>query len=562
MLKKLFSNKYFFHLYFVITIGLFLSRTLIFVSQLGGIEHDSGWFLGVARNLAERGIYASYTNTIKEEGKGAYSSIHGRFSVQDDKGFSYFPAGVTVGPGYILPEAILLKIFGYDFWQFRLWPLLTYIGLIILVFLIAYELGGLGSLILIQVWFWLAPQLTIQFSYESYGEHVALFYLLLSFYLMSLSWKKKKKYFLYALSGFLFSITILTKYLYLIASIGFFLLALVSLIRIPKRINTLKFWTVWLVFLALPILIFGLYEYIFIISNFGRQGWEAISKDFIQHFKSNGSGLGLSAIDWKFVARKTTFWEEVGLMPISGWVFTLMSPFIFLGYRKQKNLILYILLFGAFLATAVWFVLLSGFGWTRHVWHGLIIGMILVTAVAGKMWNNKKLRFGLILLAILAFFSPRLIFNAGKFESKFFLDQKMIDRWYWTRNERGLQGLPANPILSLTDQKELKSFFENNVKSEDRIYYLGWFLVAEASPIVDKVFYTYDRYEYLQKENPQRGISYLILGPYQKGKLSIVDRSYAPSKIANLCDRVVFNNSSYMLCTLRKDVFYNNRAYD
>ena len=98
------------NIYIFSTAFFFLFRVIFFASEFGAVEHDSGWYLGVARNLAQRGIYASYTNTIREEGIGAQPSIHGRFSVQDNNGYSYFPAGVTAGPGYVIPQAILLKI--------------------------------------------------------------------------------------------------------------------------------------------------------------------------------------------------------------------------------------------------------------------------------------------------------------------------------------------------------------------------------------------------------------------------------------------------------------------
>src|SRR3990167_7690110 len=129
----------------------FLLRSVFFATHIGGVEHDSGWYLGVARNLAQRGIYASYTNTVTEAMKGTYPSIHGRVSVQDDNGFVYFPAGVTVGPGYIIPEALILKLFGYGWWQFRAWPLLAFMGLLILTFLIIWQVGGLLALILFQL---------------------------------------------------------------------------------------------------------------------------------------------------------------------------------------------------------------------------------------------------------------------------------------------------------------------------------------------------------------------------------------------------------------------------
>ena len=62
-------------LYLILTTFLFLIRVISFASDYGGIEHDSGWHLGMARNLAERGIFASYTNTLTEENESIQMSI-------------------------------------------------------------------------------------------------------------------------------------------------------------------------------------------------------------------------------------------------------------------------------------------------------------------------------------------------------------------------------------------------------------------------------------------------------------------------------------------------------
>ena len=77
-------------IYFLVTVGLFLFRVVWFAANFGSIEHDSGWFLGVAKNLANRGIYASYINTVEVEGAGVYPSLRRGLSIQDEKGFSCF----------------------------------------------------------------------------------------------------------------------------------------------------------------------------------------------------------------------------------------------------------------------------------------------------------------------------------------------------------------------------------------------------------------------------------------------------------------------------------------
>jgi hypothetical protein len=116
--------------------------------------------------------------------------------------------------------------------------------------------------------------------------------------------------------------------------------------------------------------------------------------------------------------------------------------------------------------------------------------------------------------------------------------------------------------LSLEDQKGLREYFFNNINENDRVYYLGWLLVAEAPPIVDKAFFSIDRYFETGQVNPEGGKSYLIIGPYQKGKLSIVGSAYHDKKVEQLCKSKVYENPSYTLCLLRNNLVYQNKAYE
>lgn len=557
-----FKNRKIIYIFIVLITSLFLLRSIIFSSQFGSLEHDSGWYLGVARNLAERGLYASYTNTIKKEGAGVHPSIHGRFSVQDNEGFSYFPAGVTVGPAYLFPEALMMKLFGYGWWQFRLWPLVSFFGLLLVAFLIIYRLGGILGLVLFQVWLWVTPHITTQFAYESYGEHVALFYLLLSFYFIFLGQRTEKKKLFYSLSGVFLSLSFLTKYQFLLAGFAFIVLAIWQFIKTPNRSITLRKWIIWLVFLLLPILAFELYRFVFLVTRFGIESWHAVISDFIIHFKSNGSGLNIANVNWEFMGLKSAFWKEAGVVPVIAWCTTLLSPLIRLKEKDEKMRVLFLLLFASFLSTTIWFILFASFGWVRHVWPGLIIGMILISAFVGYFWNDKRVR-GAPFLFVIFVLSSSFFLNKEKFEPRLGLNQKVIDEWDAGRYESGLQGLPANPFIALSDQEGLVNYFNLNIKDEDKIYYLGWFLVAEAPPLVDKVFYSLDRYlEIGQAEGPGGGKSYLIIGPYQKGKYSLVSKSYYPRKVTGLCEKVVFENTSYALCTLKNNLVYENRAYD
>ena len=549
-------------IFIIFSVFVYLLRSIFFAADSGGIEHDSGWFLGVARNLAQRGIYASYTNTTSEEGKGAFISLHGRYSVQDEEGYSYFPAGVTAGPGFIVPQALMMKLFGYDFWQFRLWSLISFTGLLFLIFLISYNLGGLNALVVVQLWLWSVPQLFIQFSYESYGEHTALFYLLLSFYTFYLSYtSKKKKYILITLSGLLFSLSVLTKYLFVISGVGFGIIALWQLLKQANKKEVIKSWGLWFAFFIIPIVFFELYRYLFLVTNFGTYAWQATTDDFILHFKSNGGGFNLKSLDWNFISKKAGFWEQVGVRFEIAWLSFLALSYFYFKKVKEEKLVLNMLLYFAFISTSLWFIFASPFGWTRHVWHGLIIGMILLVTGITSMLKSKTSKLLFFIIFIVTVSTGSLI-NGDNFEFGFLLNQDTIDSWHAKRNEKGIQGLPSNPILSLKDQIGLKTFFSNNINDNDKVYYLGWLLVSEASPIVDKMFFSIDRYFKIGQINPNGGQSYLIFGPYQKGKLSIVGLNYHDKKVAWLCQEIVYENPSYTLCKLKSNLKYENKAYE
>lgn len=151
--------------------------------------------------------------------------------------------------------------------------------------------------------------------------------------------------------------------------------------------------------------------------------------------------------------------------------------------------------------------------------------------------------------------------NSDKIEPNLLISKSVLKEWEETKYQNGLQGFPSVSNFRLSEQIELVNYFKKSIKAEDRIYYLGWFLVAEASPLVDKVFYSIDRYFTIGQQNPENGKSYLIFGPYQKGTQALVPEEYVSQKILTLCHQVVFSNPSYTLCALKSNVIYSNEAY-
>ncbi len=98
---------------------------------------------------------------------------------------------MTAGPGYVVPEAIAIKIFGDGWWQYRLWPLLAFTLLLVSLFLTVWYLGGWLSLAVLACWLWLIPQAYLTFAFEAYSEPIAALYLMVAFWLYHFSIRRK-----------------------------------------------------------------------------------------------------------------------------------------------------------------------------------------------------------------------------------------------------------------------------------------------------------------------------------------------------------------------------------
>jgi len=549
--------------YFLLTISLFFVRVLFFVASHGSIEQDSGWYLGVAKNLAHRGIYASYINTVEAEGAGVHPSVRRGIVVQDDNGFSYFPIGVTVGPGYVFPQALLLKIFGDGWWQYRLWPLITYAGLLLFLFYFVWMLGGIWALVIFQIWLWAIPQMTTTFSYEGFGEHIALFYLLVGYCLFLKAYQGKRKKVFFFFAGCFFAFAILTKLLLLITLCAF---VPVALWEVYANRNELKrvFWR-WISLLAgfvVPVFLFEVYRFAAIVPTFGIHTWNIVNANNRLEFLYGGSGLHtLGSFNWTFIFHKLMIWPDVGMSDsLILWLLFLLSPLLFWGRAEKRHFILVLVIYSGALASFLWFVLISQYGWTRHAWHALLLAMILISAGFGITlqvqvldWSKKS-----ILSLLIVLFAIILVVRFDRVELKLFLDNMTIDKWHETRSYRKkgilLLGLPHAAIFSFGEQQETVNFLQANISEADRVYHVDRFFVAEMATLVDKVFYPVGRYFNNSGQNPDGGESYLIIGPYQQGRWAFTSDGYSEDRKRKYCDSVIFSNQSYTVCRLKKNV--------
>ncbi len=534
---------------------LFLFRIIVFAGMYGGVEHDSGWFMGVAKNLALHGIYASYTNPVTHEGAGAFPSIHRRYSVQDKNGFVYFPAALTVGPGYVIPEAMILKLFGSGWWQYRMWPLLGFTLMLFLTLFVVWRIGGMLPLLFFSVWLWIIPQFTTQFAYESFSEDIAFLYLLAGYFLLYVVKRNKWSVPLSFLAGIFIGLSYLTKIVFVIPLTGVIAFVVWDFYHHwQDKKYLLRKWFVFIAGLIIPILLFYFYEYMYVMVHFGIDAWHAVQEDNRLLFINDGSGLNfaqfIKGLDPVFLYLKFNIWVDVGInFPIMLWTMFLLSPFVFMRLLKTREKIFCSALYIASFLTLIWYMFFST-GMARHAWPGLIIGMMIISICIGlihqHLRSEMKQVFWILLLSLCLIFInyPALSFMPV-------MPETTISTWESVRTVRGLNGFPSNDILSLKDQQQVIDYFALNIKPVDRIYYLQGFLNAEISPLVDKVFYPMERYVNLKQTNPSGGKSFIIIGPYQQGRWARQLPTYIPSVKKLICQKIELENPSYTLCEIK-----------
>ena len=138
-----------------------LVRIVSFVSIYGGVEHYSGWFLSISRSLAEQGTYTTMVSTIVNPAVVGDINIDQKFNIQAPDGRIWFFAGNGNGPISIVANAVVLKIFGTDFWALRAGPLIFYTLFLLLAAYILYRLAGSWAIILFNAFLIFYPHISV-----------------------------------------------------------------------------------------------------------------------------------------------------------------------------------------------------------------------------------------------------------------------------------------------------------------------------------------------------------------------------------------------------------------
>lgn len=546
---------------------IILLRYLIFVANYGGIEYDSGWFLSVARGLSERGTVATKVNPLLTENRIS-PSLWGRIGVQDKNGYVFLPAANSVGFGYFLPQSIILKVFGFGYWQARFWPIITSILLIFLLAYIAYKLGDFFAALIMAFVFWSFPQIFVNFFFEAFSEQTALLYMLFGIFVLS-SVKDKVNIAKIILGGLLLGLAATTKILMIIFFPIIYLIFIVTLNNCSRFIKIVLL-LVLIAFSLLPILGYESYKYWYISSQLGSDSYKAIQKDAQTHLSGSGSGMLMMREFMsksgertrlvnelrKDIGVKLWLWNELfGVDNISKYYFwiviALIMPIVSYRFWRKNQLFLYLILVP--FAQWVWFLILADTPWARYVFPSIIITYVTLSASIGifisKFIQNTKDRNSLVAAAIIFSFIALPFFYHHKYVYPS-LSIDWFNNLYTKTSISPLVGFPALSIFDLKQQKQAVEYITKNTSTNDKIIVDGEYIAPEivaltnrSSLVVDRFINNYSKY----KNNK----NYLVLGPHLVGKYSR-DKSF--SKLAfvksNYCGNESMQNDGYFVCRI------------
>lgn len=543
-----------------------LVRVIAFVNVYGGLEHDSGWFLGVSRSLAEQGTYTSMVSTLIDPAAVGQIDVDQKFNIQAPDGRIWFFTGNGTGPASIVPNALILKLFGTDFWALRAGPLLFYTLLLLIIAYTLYKLAGLSAVVLFHLFLFFYPRLSIFLSYEAEGEVTAMFYVVAAYLVFALALQKqerRRRYFF--LAGLTAGLAFNTKLLALLSVSGIVIWAGWLWLSRTRKISFQELVGLG-AGMILPQAVWELFQLAVVVRLAGFELYLRHVQQRIRFVLDDGSGIGKQVHSGsEFLWRKLLMLKEVAHP--EAWVTLIIFASILLGglflvwfWRKQsyqQNLVAPLWL--GWLANTAWFVSLAKTGWPRHFWFGLILAALLLCVISMTLVRSafqadqsvKTLaRFGPTVAGILLLGLIGWGFGRQPHVWGFFLPDEIVSYWLETRFDYiDMSGLPWI-LVPRADQAEVVEYIKQ-MPPEANIYYptaeFGH-KAAEIPTLTGRVDYPFNR-------RTQPGVTshpadILLIPP---SLLSIW--RYAPSTqqellgmVEQVCPRPVLKNDNYIIC--------------
>ena len=564
MPSRLLTNKTLHTFLFALLIAYQTIRLIVFANVHGGLEHDSGWFLGIARSLAETGTYATLVSTMQDPSvQAGYDVKNEFFQIQDEQGKVVFMVGATVGPAQIVPDAIIIKLFGSGFWQFRTASLLYYALFLGVASWLLYSLGGLAAALLFQVYIFFYPHLSIFLGYESLAEVPVVLYVLLAYTLFAkantVEHHRERRFFF---SGVAAALALLSKAIALIplSSLGILWVALF----VRKKI-TFKDGFITAAGALTVLLVWEVIRFVGIVRGYGFDiFWQQVSGR-IEFFRlgtqSSGQGdqPGNDFFWYKFFLASEISHPGAILSALTLLIVFAAGPFLIWHFRRaQKFQNLVILLWGGWLVHTAWFLAAAQSGWVRRYWTALILAVLLLSLLWGVLlrqaktksgWLNWTLFVALTLVISLNFFSQRQA-------ATLFISDALVEKWYqqhlaaqrtrvpWSLVPRQAQQAMADFIATLPESARL--FYPENHKS------------AEVATLTGHILYPVQRRPLMQPApNDVVVIGPSLISPWTKlneRPMTQAERDGLVGgvieRIKSECPHIIFENSYYILCAL------------
>ncbi len=567
---------------FILTIYQ-LIRVIAFANVYGGIEHDGGWMLSISRSLAEQGTYTTMVSTIVDPAVPGAINVDQKFDIQAPDGRIWFFTGNGIGPASIIPDALVLKIFGTDFWALRAGPLIFYTLFLILAAYILYQLAGLGAIVLFHAYLFFYPHLSIFLSYEAMGEVPSMFYVLWAYLAFAAVFRKQHRHWWhFFIAGVIIGLTLNAKLITLWSMSGIFMwvgiLWLLSFVKRGGKKNQklepedtqqsakLRFSEIlWLG--SGVVLLPALWELVHLIILTRLTSFELYLRQTQQRLGfilDDGSGIGL-----RIHSGPEFFWDKFFLLAEVAhpqrWVTAIIFAAILIGggvllwsWRDQprrQNLLASMWL--GWLANTIWFVGLAKTGWPRHFWFGLVLAamllsVILVTLLRSVRFNVLtfnvawlRLVGGMFLLALIGWGFVNQPHVCG-----FFLPDEIVPYWQEKQiNNKYDASLPW-VIIPRAAQAEVVSYIKQ-MPSEARVYYPAGHKSSEIPPQTGRMHYPLNRRNYVTPHPADIAlIGPSIISPWKDP----IRRRDLLELVEQECPRPVIKNDFYMICPIEDNL--------
>jgi len=548
----------------LVLIGFQLLRLIFFVNEYGGLEHDSGWFLGLGRSLAETGSYTTMVSTIDNPAPGGNYNIYDQYNVQDAEGRVYFFTESGVFGAGIIPNAMIIRLFGAGFWQYRTGALLFFALSLLLASYLLYGAGGVWPILIVHLYLLAYPTLFIPLGYEAMGEIFGLGYILLTFTffitaISSPSIQKQRVWLI--LSGIAAGLAFITKPITLL-SLGGLPLAWMWFSR-QRRISIKEGGLIAVGGMIMPIL-WEAVQMTTLTTLFGFQTYQhhlTQRSDFFAN--EGGSGLGeKQAATFEFLAHKILVVHEIAsayplLATLTLIILLIGGPLlVWHYYRNDRIRTLVILLWGGWVTHSIWFIGLSKTGWMRHDWYALILGVLLLSLLVPVLWKRVTAWYHYIpALIITVIVAVNFILQLGHIE--LFISESSIQRWYHEYLVGNHTRLPWILIPPKMQQDAVDSIAEH-VPPDAHIFYPEGHKSAEMAVLTGRVLYPLQRRPNMEAHNQDVVlIGPSLISPWRKPTEAAISQAEQQAFIDEVkkqierdCPHIIFENSYYILCAL------------